>query len=409
MAATASSLAYPRKTTGGWAPIPVSLIENLGLLPHGELALALVVLRRGGDGVPISDRNWSAWTGLSPRLKEMAMKGLRDKGLTVNGRGDHARFSWDQQRWTGYVRTAPESTKPRTAGRQVDPKPGAKVHPECREHGCAMVRAECAAGGLTLVTATPNAKPVSQTTTEPAAAVTIPQNNQHTGIKPVAPTPNAKRVSQTDTPELWAQTLSTLQKLFPLVTFLFLVQLLAKVRAGLGSGAAVLTDSELAQAVELAWREKAEVQKREGLFLETVPRAVLLIRQRAAAAAASPPVNQLERQARARDKIASDLAARGVGDGPQARVFQETAAKIRAVDLASSDPLETLGTIEDEFIAGVVASGFPMVSIEAEVERYLKPYRDRILSSDQRAGLRAAELRRLVFHALRLPRFADVL
>ncbi len=108
----------PRKNTRGDFVVPNSLVENLALLTHAETAFMLIVLRRGGraEGCVISDRNWQAWTGLKARAKEYAIKGLKEKGLRVLGRGDKAVYSVALSQWHNFVlrATPPEVEKPRT-------------------------------------------------------------------------------------------------------------------------------------------------------------------------------------------------------------------------------------------------------------------------------------------------------
>lgn len=276
-----------KNVTKGWTPIPVSLIENQAALAPGELRLALVVLRRGDDR-PISDTHWTKWTGLSPRLKEYAIKGLREKGLVVEGRGDEAKFSWDGHAWSRYVHTLPpvgEPTKARTAGRSVDPKPGAKVHAECRDKGCAMLRAECASGGLSLITPTGIAKPVAQSSTvgTPSPLVTSSAASSSTAtsttqLTSISSTPIAQPVAQSaywNLSAVWAQTLAALQAVFPLIDVSFLVRLLSIVQVLFKD----VTDSELAKAVNRAYSETGSRMKSEGLFLKTVPEALAASRR----------------------------------------------------------------------------------------------------------------------------------
>lgn len=303
-----SPISIQRNPTKGYAPIPCSLIENQALLTHGELSLALVVLRRGGNGIPVSDRNWQSWTGLSPRLKEMAVKGLREKGLKVDGKGEAARFSWETQNWHHYLKVTP-AVKPRTAGRQVDPKPGAKVHPECRERGCAMLRPDCVSGGLSLVAATPVAQPVSQTTAGTVNEHRQPQQASTVIDKPnvslILAAPVAQRVSQTPA-ELWAKTLAVLQGIFPLIGVTFLFQLLATVKVLCSD----VTDPELAEAVEIAWQQSAGRAQSAGLFLKTVPEALGALRRDPGgtrAAARGAPANRKSKLEREFDEIVAEL------------------------------------------------------------------------------------------------------
>lgn len=270
-----------KNVTKGWTPIPVSLIENQAALAPGELRLALVVLRRG-DGRLISDTHWTKWTGLSPRLKEYAIKGLREKGLVVEGRGDEATFSWDGHAWSRYVHTlAPmgEPVKARTAGRSVDPKPGAKVHAECRDKGCMMLRADQST--LSSITTLLNAQPVAQSSTADRPGTLVTPGAVSSSAKQLtylSSTSVAQPVAQSaywNLSAVWAQTLAALQAIFPLIDVSFLVRLLSIVQVLFRD----VTDSELAKAVGRAYSETGSRMKSEGLFLKTVPEALAASRR----------------------------------------------------------------------------------------------------------------------------------
>ena len=128
--------------TQGYSQVPNSFIENQWLFTAAERSMLLAVMRRqnnnGGRSITIPDETWTRWTGLEPRTKEAAIAGLRNKGLVVVGRGDSARYNFARDQWERFIRNkaATESYKPRTAGRGVNPEPGAKIHPECRAGGC---------------------------------------------------------------------------------------------------------------------------------------------------------------------------------------------------------------------------------------------------------------------------------
>jgi hypothetical protein len=76
--------------------------------------------------------------------------------------------------------------------------------------------------------------------------------------------------------QLWTRTLAALQSIFPLIGIVFLVRLVATVRAVFHD----IRDEELAEAVSFAWHAKARTQKSEGLFFLTVPAAVLHLRKK---------------------------------------------------------------------------------------------------------------------------------
>lgn len=294
--AVVSRARIPRapKLTIGYVQVPRSLVENQALLTPAELRFALIVLRRPDQTV--SDQNWANWTGLDPRSKENAIRGLRSKCLTIDGRGDKAKYRFDRGQWPKFVTEASHAAlKPRTAGRGVDAKKGTKVHPQCRENGCAMLNAEQRQSELSLVPPSPNAKPVSQSegahesgaglSASPASGLV--KLSTQTDKSSLLASENAKRVSRNsgrDPVELiWAKALAALQAIFPLCGVAFLVRLVSVVTALFAN----VSDSELAKAIEFAWAHKSRYQKGEGLFLFTVPTAITALRK----LPESPPVN----------------------------------------------------------------------------------------------------------------------
>lgn len=267
------------------------LVEHRYLFTPAEFTLGMCVVHRGGhraiksgkatDGV-ISDKTWENWTGLDPRSKELATRGLVKKGFRIEGRGSRSRFIFSDKDWAEYVEQAHEARRaetlerPRTEGRRVDPKPQQKIHPECRESGCALLRRD----SISLVPATQDAKPVSHS----AGSDDGKRDSASKQIIPLPAIKNAKRVSQTagDLAQLWGATLAALREYFPLVGLAFLARLLAAI-AGMFAG---LTDSELAQAVHFAWKNKSGRQQSEGLFILTIPEAIQALRRRPNKAAA---------------------------------------------------------------------------------------------------------------------------
>ena len=295
----AASAAHPRVATKGWVRVPSSLIENQAVFTRAEMALALIVLRRAGGSdnvaVSISDENWTSWTGLGARLKEYAVAGLKQKCLQVSGRGDGARYSFAQSKWNTFVRHAGRS-RPRTVGRKagVTAKPGAKVHPECRERGCAMLQG---ASGCELIEF-PNAQPVAQSGGE--------LGDDHLGVPPtyqgietpsgstsaVQPVARSDPFPGSETP--WPLALQELRKYFPLVEPGFVQKLAASVQREFKT----VTDAELAQAVAVAHAYKHHYQKSEGLFLATVPSALRLLRR--------SPLSATRRNTRAAAEMLTD-------------------------------------------------------------------------------------------------------
>lgn len=255
--ATASAVPT-RSVNEKFTRVPNSFIENQHLfkLPASR-ALALIVFRSEQDQArwhgKITDSHWESWTGLGVRAKELACKELQGFGMQMDGRGDKAKFSWDWDRWNEAISTNHQGEyDPKRKEREakaVEAKAGAKVHEECRDQGCAMLRAgQC-----------------SSSTTE-----------EGTGSKPASGlflTKIAQPVTQTVEQAAWAVTMAALWSFFPLVGTMFLARLLQVVRGHFPD----ISDAELAQAVKIAY---APGQRGEGLFLWRVPLAIRLIRKR---------------------------------------------------------------------------------------------------------------------------------
>jgi hypothetical protein len=202
----------------------------------------LIVLRRGENTV--SDKHWEEWTGKDPRMKEYAIRGLKEKGcLHVRGRGERAKYYFERDKWDSWVRSRPRHERARTLGRSrsVTAKTGMQVHQECRERGCARL---CEAQVIPFP-ATEVAKPVSQTEIKP------PPKEE--------PSPPPKGG--------WELTLSAIRQYFPHV----LPEFVEKLRLEcIIKGTKNFTDAQLAHAVKLARRDRRN-QETEGLFLHTVP------------------------------------------------------------------------------------------------------------------------------------------
>jgi hypothetical protein len=276
-----SAAAQPIRTvTRGYSQIPNAFIENLLRFTPAEQSLALIILRRGGPnvGVKISDATWEAWTGLKPRAKEYAIKGLTAKGLEVEGRGENARYTFRRNVFEDYLRYQ-EPDHGRTVGRSkvkaVPAKPGAMVHPDCASGGCGMMRQEL--NGCSSES-TRDAQPVAHNSGAAAAAggVSLPGSNLR--VFPSGSIQNAQPVARRSSDpvsQIWSKSLATVQALFPLADEIFLVRLVAAVETSHRS----LTDDELAAGVALAWKWKKRTQQAEGLFLLTVPAAVAALRK----------------------------------------------------------------------------------------------------------------------------------
>ncbi len=291
--------------TRGYFTVPNSFVENQALLTRAESVLSLIVLRRG-DGKPISDTHWTNWTGLEPRMKDYAEAGLKKKGtLTIEGRGKSARYAFSRSGWEDFV-THAERAKPRTHGRVVTgktPKPGALIHPECRERGCALLAAaKVAENGETLISTTQFAQPVAQTAASANADCIGPVSSTvklpvllsgparsdlsaqksvgQNGSRPLVVTKLAQPVARITeaAAQVWGATFQALKAAFPLVDVAFLVRLVSVIRALFPD----VQDTELARAVGFAWEQKRSIQKTEGLFLATVPHALGHLRHKPA-------------------------------------------------------------------------------------------------------------------------------
>ena len=293
---TAAAPVPRRKPTEGYFTVPNSFAENQNLLTPAEQRFALIVLRRQGGmdkstAVLVPDSYWEAWTGLKPRIKDSAEKGLRKKGLVIEGRGRKAMYRFDRPSWESYVRHAPRS-KPRTEGRSLEPKEGAQVHPNCHANGCAVLRSETGENGITPIDASQFAQPVAHSAIVSIDSARTSDTDQtvSTRIDPVRIPAGCPMRSNPLTPSvaaqvaqpvaqnvyaLWARTMHALQSAFPLCGLSFLVRLLAVVRAMFAD----VTDAELARAIVFAFGRASGKQKTEGLFLSTVPDAVAYLRE----------------------------------------------------------------------------------------------------------------------------------
>lgn len=402
MSAPESAVSYSlRNPTRGYSEIPNSLIENQATLTRAELSLSLIVLRRGGGAapVPVSDKNWQSWTGLGPRQKEYAVKGLRDKTfLDMRGRGDTAVYGFDHRKWENFISSSPrEAPKPRTVGRAVSPKVGAKVHPVCRASGCAMLNCE------------PGEQPVAQTVTgagrdgKPLTLVFTTQLTQ-----PVA------QVVHDSAEFVWAKTLECLRSVFPLVGVTFLLRLLAVVRAAFCD----VTDAELARAVRAAWLEKRRVQTSEGLFLLTVPDSLRALRRTGSAFVApdtSPPARDVGKMARdLLTQCAAVLASKGTA-------FSECLAVVRRLEAGAGWDIDLLAFDEsmlgaETLIAEAAADEMDdtqRAAVDLAVHDRLKGYTDPKrrtgpMDGPQLEKLRADFYRQAVFSVLSIPRLGMV-
>jgi hypothetical protein len=302
--------------------VPNSFIENSALLTDAEIRLALVMLRRPNQ--TISDHNWGAWTGLSARLKEYAIRGLKEKGvIDMRGRGERALYQFQPDEWIKYARHADRTIRPKTAGarKSVEPKAGARIHPECRERGCQLLRQTTGETGLSGLDATQIAQPVAQTenldsigrrcsgavTDSAAAAAETRPEQLITLIAPLIAQPVARSAEAIE--KTWEKTLAAIHQCgFAWVWVAFLLKLVAAVRALWPQA----TDDQVAAAVAIAFAAKRGRQYSEALFLCTVPEAmhVVMKRPKAAGDRAAPPGAADDMRA-ALKRAASEYRARG--------------------------------------------------------------------------------------------------
>jgi hypothetical protein len=251
--------------------VPNSIIQFNGMLPPAELRLALIALCRPGS--TISDQVWKEWTGLDKRIKDMAVKGLREKGLNVQGRGDKATYSFERETWETWTRSRPRHERGRTKGRSksVTAKPGMQIHQECRERGCGRL---C-----------------------------------ESQVIPFPATKDAQRVAQTETPppktsppkgpyslEDFPKTITAIRQYYPHASSSFVLKLIDSSLAKLSS----CSDEQLAALIHEAKTRKPH-QETEGLFLLTVPELVTAV------AEGRPILPPKESPRRKRERIHQEL------------------------------------------------------------------------------------------------------
>lgn len=337
MSAAAS---IPHRLPGHPVLIPRVLIHNLALLVPAEERFALLLYARMDREecyVPMSDLEWTRHSGLDPRSKELAIRGLKNKGLLLTeGLGGRARYCTDTRGFMRWASQADRSRKPRTAGRGVTIKPGAKVHPECAG-GCMMLRQDCTpretgfaavtpGNSLHVVNETVSVSPAAATKEMPfAKPVSRPDDDNsrrprhlkrrlaaakpkhpaqhevapsrlgpvnagasgsgskpagHNRVQPAGPSPAEaacmEAMEQEQAAKAWPLALARLALCRPAVGLDFLIKLLAAVvRCGLSG----VTDAELAGALKQAAAHKRNYQQSVGLFLKTVPEMLIAMRR----------------------------------------------------------------------------------------------------------------------------------
>jgi hypothetical protein len=293
---------------GSYVKVPAALVEHLWLLTPAEIALSLVVLRRGSRAgafipVTISESNWIKWTGLGARQREYAIAGLREKGLSVNGHGDTALFSFDLHVFRSFAASAVRSAAVvRTKGRKkgVPVPAGTIVHEDCKQHGCQML---CGSTPQSACIQLPSPMAASSVPVPPydadsVAAASAPapvdlKRRKSSGLvsteQSLVSKPVGRRMHGVDTAAagLYPVTLRALHQLgFSLCGHEFIVRLVDSCRVKGGALPDGCTDELLARAVGLAYEARRRYQKSEGLFLVTVAPVVLSLLKGSAAPAA---------------------------------------------------------------------------------------------------------------------------
>jgi len=226
--------------------VPNEFAENQAAFIPAERALALIIFRdaRNVKGftdlngtAQISDQQWTDWTGLKPRMKELAVRGLRDKGLEVNGEGQRAKYSWNWNRWNQAFITRPERSNYDPKRKERDAKNAGKVHPDCAT-GCAKLRElQGSTNQETPFLVTTIAQPVTQT---PLQVLDVK----------------------------WAKTLAAMRTDFASAGVGLLIRLLAVLVSFVKLN---LSDYVLAEAVKTAYAESHGRWNSPVLLLKTVP------------------------------------------------------------------------------------------------------------------------------------------
>lgn len=301
-----------RPVTENYTRVPNSFIQNQHLfkLPASR-ALALIAFRVEQDSKwhgRITDAHWHTWTGLSPRAKELASTELKGFGLEVSGRGDKvAKYSWNWDRWHEAIQTKHQGEyDPKRAEREkraVIAKEGAKVHEECHDHGCAMLREGSCPGS-------------SDNSTADAVMGSKPKS----GLFLTSITQPVAQTVEEATEKAWAASMAALQSFFPILKVIFLIRLLQIVRGYFPT----ITDQELAEAIHAAFVPQQFSPK---LFLSSVPNAIARLRREKKSLELSPPIKPndgselphilpgMEKEQRSFDNIVRILKAAKKGGG----------------------------------------------------------------------------------------------
>lgn len=249
--------------------VPNEFAEHQHAFIPAERALALLIWRTAQNSrglndhlngvAQISDQQWHTYTGLKPRMKELAIRGLREKGLEVNGEGQKAKFSWNWNRWNNAFRDRPEPSAYDRGRKERDAKAAAnKVHPDCAT-GCAKLREVAAQNGgsnqKTPLLVMPLAQPVARTPVAPA-----------TETPKSAPSPKPGSLAEKEV--TWALTLAAMRTQFASAGVDLLVRLLTVLVSFVKLN---LSDYVLAEAVKEAYVDSRERWNSPILLLKAVP------------------------------------------------------------------------------------------------------------------------------------------
>ena len=323
-----------RSATQGYAQIPNSIVENQALLAPAELALVLIACRRGFS--TISDKNWADWTGKDPKMKNHALRGLREKGcLRVTGRGNSAKFSFDRNAWDSWVRSRPRHERARTLGRSksVNAKPGQMIHLECRERGCQKL---C---------------------DSPAEVISISSSIASENWKPVSNIANSS--PPTEGPP-GSVVLNAIRRWFPHVDGEFE----AKLRAVVDQKAKVrYSDADLVQAINLAYKR---TQESEGLYLHTVPaRLAHIVKKSQAVTLAPTPVHSSAQIQDFLNQRADQLRKAGMID---------LARLVEQIEPEYTGPTESQLEQIEGVVIGRLRGRTPLSVLNEAVDHELKPH-----------------------------------
>lgn len=249
------------------------IVENQGVFTDAEFRLATIIVKSGGhrEGVIVSDRTWKSWTRRSGRCLEIALRGLKEKGISVEGKGDRARFRFNPAAFETFIRkTQPEKPRVQQKRKPILAKPGMEIHPDCQS-GCQRL---CDQDKKCAVVAIDSASKVSGTVSEPEQVGSQLRQGE-TGADPrTDPLPSRKAQpsgragSRSAQEPNWRLTLETMRSHFLTAGESFLDDLLKKLPAD-------VSDSELAQVLRITLKPH---QKSEMLWMKTVPDALKNIR-----------------------------------------------------------------------------------------------------------------------------------